>query len=170
MVTWVLSGVIVGKSFYSLLLFSSRGALYPSLFCLIFMSTDFAWAAAPLTLVPVCLRKSPSPGLLVIKHSGQEERMPRWQNTAIASGAVVIIIIVAIIFRQALPIQLQNTSASPCQGRAGLAFEKLLCPSAGTDEQNKIETEQKTSTDKQMKRLNVGSLRGMAWGQDVSAI
>lgn len=49
-------------------------------------------------------------------------------------------------FRQALPIQLQNTSASPCQGGAGLASEKLLCPSAGTDAQNRIETEQKQAT------------------------
>lgn len=52
-------------------------------------------------------------------------------------------IVVIVFFRQALPIQLQNTSARPCQGRAGLAFEKLLCPSAGTDEQNMTETEQK---------------------------
>lgn len=87
--------------------------------------------------------------------------MPRWQNTAIWSGAVVIII---IIFRQALPIQLQNTCASPRQGRAGLAFEKLLCPSAGTDEQNIIETEQKQATTNKW-RLHVGSLQGMAWGQ-----
>lgn len=111
------------------------------------MFTDLAWAAPPLTLVPVCLRKPPSPRFLVIKHWGQEEMVPRWQNTAIWSGAVVvIIIIIIIIFRQALPIQLQNTSASPCQRRAGLDFEKLLCPSAGTDAQNRIGTEQKQAT------------------------
>lgn len=129
------------------------------------MFTDFAWAAPPLTLVPVCLRKPPSPPFLVIKHWGQEEMVPRWQNTAIWSGAVVIIIIIIIIiiiFRQALPIQLQNTSASPCRGRAGLWETALpLCWNRCT-KQNRNRT--KTSNNKQMKRLNVGSFRG--WHED----
>lgn len=111
------------------------------------MFTAFAWAVPPLALVPLCLRKSPSP----LIHCNQTLRAGRddaWvtEHCNLKWGSRYYYYCCCYYFRQALPIQPQNTSASPCQGRAGLAFEKLLCPSAETDEQNIIETEQKQAT------------------------
>lgn len=80
-----------------LLLFSSRGALFLPLFCLIFMLTDFAWAAPPLPLVPVCLRKFPSPSIPCnrTRRAGRDEAYVT--DTVIWSGAVVMIMTTVVI-------------------------------------------------------------------------
>lgn len=113
------------------------------------MLTDFAWAAPPLPLVPVCLRKLPSPLIPCnrTRRAGSDDAyVTEHCNLKWGGRYDYDYCRYRVFFRQALPIQLQNASASPCQGRAGLAFEKLLCPPAGTDEQNMIETEQKQAT------------------------
>lgn len=170
---WVLSEVIVGKSFYSLLLFSSRGALFPSLLCLIFHVHWLCLGSPTSPYLGASVSKKVFPSPLIpcnqILGAGRDDAWVT-EHCNLKWGSSFLDRLFLFNHRTALCQSMPGQTPGPDSNWNVAAPLREQMNKTESKQTKKNKTKTKNNQQQTHERLNVGFLQGMASWQVAGAI